>query len=164
MRSEILLTHGHDDHTGSARELARITGAKVRGPALDAGVIEGRARRQDPQLEEWEVPLFEQFGTVAPAPPVKLDDRLEKGSLLAAVGGQRQKTRGAAVYLPRNDVDLSSRLIHQIRPDSWQLVPDGMVNDDGATGAEHFGAVAGVGGDDRRASWTEMTLFIAEDQ
>lgn len=112
LRSEILLTHGH--HTGSARELARITGAKVRGPALDAGVIEGRARRQDPQLEEWEVPLFEQFGTVAPAPPVKLDDRLEKGSLLAAVGGQREKTRGAAVYLPRNDVDLSSRLIHQI--------------------------------------------------
>ncbi len=80
--SEILLTHGHDDHTGSARELVRITGAKVRGPALDAEVIEGRASRQEPQLAGWEIPLFEQFGTVAPAPPVELDDRLEEGSPL----------------------------------------------------------------------------------
>lgn len=87
--NEILLTHGHDDHTGSARELARITGAKVRGPALDTDVIEGRARRQDPQLEEWEIPLFEQFGTVAPAPPVKLDDRVEEEASWAGGGPLR---------------------------------------------------------------------------
>ena len=88
--SEILLTHGHDDHTGSARELVRMTGAQVRGPALDADVIEGRARRADPQLAEWEVPLYERLGTpaalkargVLPAPPVDLDGQLEAGSRL----------------------------------------------------------------------------------
>ena len=74
--TEVLLTHGHDDHTGSAAALSALTGAQVVGPALDADVIEGRAKRADPQLLEWERPLFERFGHVAPAPPVKLDQFL----------------------------------------------------------------------------------------
>jgi glyoxylase-like metal-dependent hydrolase (beta-lactamase superfamily II) len=81
--TEILLTHGHDDHTGSAAALKAVTDATVRGPRLDADVIEGRAARADPQLLEWEVPLFERFGHVAPAPPVALDGLLDGGELLA---------------------------------------------------------------------------------
>lgn len=46
--SQIFLTHGHDDHTGSAAALAAITGAAIVGPALDQAVIEGRARRAEP--------------------------------------------------------------------------------------------------------------------
>jgi glyoxylase-like metal-dependent hydrolase (beta-lactamase superfamily II) len=71
--TEILLTHGHDDHTGSAAALKSLTGARVRGPALDADVIEGRADRPPPMLLDWEIPLFERFGHVDPAPPVELD-------------------------------------------------------------------------------------------
>ena len=60
--TDIVLTHGHDDHTGSAAALNAITDAKVRGPALDVDVIEGRAARPDPRLQDWEIPLFERSG------------------------------------------------------------------------------------------------------
>jgi len=104
--TEILLTHGHDDHTGSAAALARLTGARVRGPALDADVIEGTAARADPQLLDWEIPLFERFGHVAPAPPVKLDGRVKDGDLLGwerparAVAAPGHTPGNIAVFMP----------------------------------------------------------------
>jgi glyoxylase-like metal-dependent hydrolase (beta-lactamase superfamily II) len=80
---EVLLTHGHDDHTGSAAELVERTGARVIGPALDAPVIEGRRRPAPPVLAEWERPLFEQvMPRVPPAPPVQLDAALGDGAVL----------------------------------------------------------------------------------
>jgi glyoxylase-like metal-dependent hydrolase (beta-lactamase superfamily II) len=108
--TEIFLTHGHEDHTGSAAELARITGATVRGPALDADVIEGRAVRPDLQLLAWEIPLFEKFGRVTPAPPVKLDELVEDASLLgweraAQIVAVPGHTVGSvAVFLPEDHV------------------------------------------------------------
>lgn len=106
----ILLTHGHDDHTGSAAALKEITGAKVYGPALDADVIEGRATRLDPRLQDWEIPLFERFGHVAPAPPVTLDQLVDAGDQLgwersAQIVAAPGHTRGSvAVFLPDDQV------------------------------------------------------------
>lgn len=80
--AEIFLTHGHDDHTGSAAALVKLTNARVRGPALDAEVIEARATRADPKLLDWEIPLFERYGKVAPAPPVNLDATVRQGDRL----------------------------------------------------------------------------------
>jgi hydroxyacylglutathione hydrolase len=37
---KILLTHAHADHSGGARALAKATGAKVLGPALERSLIE----------------------------------------------------------------------------------------------------------------------------
>jgi glyoxylase-like metal-dependent hydrolase (beta-lactamase superfamily II) len=80
---EILLTHGHDDHTGSAAALAALTGARVLAPAPDTAVIEGRQTQAPPELADWEVPLFEQVSPlVPPAPPVQVDRRLEDGDVL----------------------------------------------------------------------------------
>jgi glyoxylase-like metal-dependent hydrolase (beta-lactamase superfamily II) len=70
---EIFLTHGHEDHTGSAAALVELTGATVRGSAIDADVILGHAARPEPTLLDWEVPLFERYARVPPAPPVSLD-------------------------------------------------------------------------------------------
>jgi glyoxylase-like metal-dependent hydrolase (beta-lactamase superfamily II) len=43
---EVFLTRGHDDHTGSAAALAQLTGARVRGPVVDADGIKGRYARR----------------------------------------------------------------------------------------------------------------------
>jgi glyoxylase-like metal-dependent hydrolase (beta-lactamase superfamily II) len=108
--AEILLTHGHDDHTGSAAALKAITGAKVRGPALDSDVIEGRAAPADPRLRDWEIPLFEQFGHVAPAPPVRLDEVVSDGDLLGwerpaqIVAAPGHTTGSVAVFLAEDHV------------------------------------------------------------
>jgi glyoxylase-like metal-dependent hydrolase (beta-lactamase superfamily II) len=107
---EIFLTHGHDDHTGSAAALVRLTGASVRGPAVDAEVIEGRAPRADPKLLDWEIPLFERYGKVAPAPPVALNAVVEDEAWLdweraAQVIAAPGHTAGSvAVYFPGDRV------------------------------------------------------------
>jgi glyoxylase-like metal-dependent hydrolase (beta-lactamase superfamily II) len=73
---EMLLTHGHDDHTGSAAALAARTGARVVAPRDDAPLITRDRPAPAPRLADWEVPLFKQvMPSVPPAPPV-VPDRL----------------------------------------------------------------------------------------
>ncbi len=103
--------------TTPARPLKAITGATVRGPALDPDVIEGRATRPDPRLREWEIPLFERFGRVAPAPPVTLDELVEDGDQLgwerpAQIVAAPGHTRGSvAVFLPDDQVLIGANAI-----------------------------------------------------
>jgi glyoxylase-like metal-dependent hydrolase (beta-lactamase superfamily II) len=81
---DVLLTHGHDDHTGSAAALARRTGARILGPRADAPVIEGVLAAPIPNLRDWEVPLYEQsLQHVPPAPPVNVGVRIDDGATLA---------------------------------------------------------------------------------
>jgi glyoxylase-like metal-dependent hydrolase (beta-lactamase superfamily II) len=68
---DILLTHGHDDHTGSAAALAALAGARVIAPRDEAAVLSGERAAAPPVLAGWEVPLFEEVTPrVPPAPPV----------------------------------------------------------------------------------------------
>ncbi|MBV9717040.1 MAG: MBL fold metallo-hydrolase [Solirubrobacterales bacterium] len=77
---EILLTHGHHDHIGSAAALAARTGGRVVGPALEADVIEGRRAHPQPRRRDWEIPMYEQIIPQVPAAPrVMLDERLAPG-------------------------------------------------------------------------------------
>lgn len=108
--TEILLTHGHDDHTGSAAALKAITGATVRGSTLDADVIAGRSPRAGPRLRDWELPLFERFGHVDPAPPVALDGFVSDGDSLGweraaqAVAAPGHTVGSIAVFLSEDRV------------------------------------------------------------
>jgi glyoxylase-like metal-dependent hydrolase (beta-lactamase superfamily II) len=69
--ADVLVTHGHDEHPGSAAAVAHRTGARVVGPAGDAPVIEGDRSAPPPNLADWEVELYEQARQrVPPAPPV----------------------------------------------------------------------------------------------
>jgi glyoxylase-like metal-dependent hydrolase (beta-lactamase superfamily II) len=49
---DVLLTHGHDDHTGSAAALAERSGARILGPTGDASVIEGDSAAPVPTLRD----------------------------------------------------------------------------------------------------------------
>ena len=80
---QILFTHAHADHYGSASELARLTGTELLGPAEEADIFAGRRPRGEPQLSEWERPIFERvMPLVEPAPPVMLDQELRPGGRL----------------------------------------------------------------------------------
>ncbi|OEJ30356.1 MBL fold metallo-hydrolase [Streptomyces subrutilus] len=57
---QIVLTHFHVDHTGSAADLVAATGARVLAGALDAPFISGTAPEPEPVFTASERPLFEQ--------------------------------------------------------------------------------------------------------
>lgn len=73
---EMLLTHAHDDHTGSAAALAARTGARIVAPRDDAPVITRDRPGPAPQLADWEIPLFKQVMPNVPQAPPVVPDRL----------------------------------------------------------------------------------------
>lgn len=80
---DIVLTHGHDDHIGSAAKLVEHTRARVLAPAGEVGFIQGEEAMPPPQFLEWEKPLFERVNPNVPkAPPVHVDVALEEGAML----------------------------------------------------------------------------------
>ncbi|MGR3938173.1 MBL fold metallo-hydrolase [Streptomyces sp. BRA346] len=83
----IVLTHWHEDHTGSAAELAERHGAEVVAHRLEAPVIRGEAVGAPPVLEEFEVPIKAAVPPLPPAPPCRVDREVEDGDVLAFGGG-----------------------------------------------------------------------------
>jgi glyoxylase-like metal-dependent hydrolase (beta-lactamase superfamily II) len=80
---QVLLTHAHADHYGSASELVSLTDAELLGPAEEADIFAGRRPRGEPQLLDWERPLFEQvMPLVNDPPPIVLDKELRPGDPL----------------------------------------------------------------------------------
>ena len=80
---EIVLTHSHGDHTGSAAALAAATGARVLAGAADAPVIRGEAPEPPPVLLDFEVPLHASITPhVPPAPPSPVHRELVDGDTL----------------------------------------------------------------------------------
>jgi glyoxylase-like metal-dependent hydrolase (beta-lactamase superfamily II) len=112
--AEILLTHFHRDHAGSAAELARRTRARVVAHSGDAAIVEGREQPPRPQLTELERPLAERLlGNIAnlpgPQPEAVKVDRLVDDGETTAGGGKilaiPGHTRGSiAVLLPERGV------------------------------------------------------------
>lgn len=87
---EILLTHGHDDHTGSAAALAERTGARVIASHDEAPTIRRDRPPAPPVLLDWEIPLFQAVTpNVPPAAPVWPDRLVSDGERL---GWQRDPT------------------------------------------------------------------------
>ncbi|GGT59698.1 MBL fold metallo-hydrolase [Streptomyces purpureus] len=106
----IVLTHCHRDHVGSAGELAGRYGARILAHRLDAPVIRGEAPVPEPDLLDWEIPLYEHGLTVPEAPPTPVDRELEDGDVLDFGGGAvvvhtPGHTDGSiGVHLPRHGV------------------------------------------------------------
>jgi glyoxylase-like metal-dependent hydrolase (beta-lactamase superfamily II) len=80
---EIVLTHGHDDHTGSAAALVQRTGARVIAARDEAPTIRGDRPGAPPVLLDWERPLFDAVTpNVPPAGPVRPDRLVGDGDRL----------------------------------------------------------------------------------
>jgi glyoxylase-like metal-dependent hydrolase (beta-lactamase superfamily II) len=106
---QIILTHFHQDHVGSAADLAARSGAPVLAHRADALVIRGEMPAPPPELTAAEKPLYEQItagGGQPVAPPCRVDRELASGDLIdlgggAAVIGAPGHTDGSiAIHIP----------------------------------------------------------------
>ena len=108
----MVLTHGHVDHSGSAAELQRATGAAVLIGAGDAAAVRAGAALPPPVFEDWEVAIHQRVSANLPetAPPVPVDRELVEGDVLGFGGGAEVlaipgHTEGSiAIHLPRHGV------------------------------------------------------------
>ncbi|MFD8405549.1 MBL fold metallo-hydrolase [Streptomyces anulatus] len=106
----IVITHGHRDHFGAAQELADRYGAEIIAHALDAPVVRGERPAPEPDLLDWELPLWEHGLTVPEAPPTRVDREVTGGEVLPFGDGARVvhapgHTAGSiAIHLPRHGV------------------------------------------------------------
>ena len=106
---QVLLTHAHPDHCGSAHQIALRTGADVLGPEREADVFAGHTQLAAPRLADWERPLFEQtMAHVPPAEPVELDRLLLPGAALdwevgvELIGAAGHTPGQLAVWIPEH--------------------------------------------------------------
>ncbi|MFJ4707401.1 MBL fold metallo-hydrolase [Streptomyces anulatus] len=106
----IVITHGHRDHYGAAQELADRHGAEIIAHALDAPVVRGERPVPEPDLLDWELPLWEHGLTVPEAPPTRVDREVTGGEVLPFGDGARVvhapgHTAGSiAIHLPLHGV------------------------------------------------------------
>lgn len=82
--AEIVLTHFHPDHVGSAADLAERTGAPVLAHWADAPVMRGELPGQPPVLMDFERPIFEAVSPLVPPAPLvprvqEVDDKQVSG-------------------------------------------------------------------------------------
>lgn len=85
--TEIVLTHCHDDHRGSAADLARLTGAPVLAHRVEAPFIRGDRPQLPPVLLDWERPIFEAVSPRVPAAqPAVVDREVEDGDTITGGG------------------------------------------------------------------------------
>lgn len=82
-----VLTHHHQDHAGSAAELARRWGTEVVAHRLDAPVIRGERAAAPPVLSPFEQELWDGLPPLPPAPPCEVHREVEDGDRLDFGGG-----------------------------------------------------------------------------
>jgi glyoxylase-like metal-dependent hydrolase (beta-lactamase superfamily II) len=77
---QLILTHCHEDHAGTAAELQRLTGVTTLAHSLDAPFVRGEAKVPPPRMTEAESRLYAQIaGKVPLAPAARVDCELSGG-------------------------------------------------------------------------------------
>jgi glyoxylase-like metal-dependent hydrolase (beta-lactamase superfamily II) len=105
----IVLTHFHEDHCGSAAEIAAWSDAEVVAGAADAPYVRGGRPGPLPVLTDGERNLRPDFQTCPLGPPCRVDRVVADGDVLAFAGGARVigvpgHTPGSiALHLPAAD-------------------------------------------------------------
>lgn len=84
----LVLTHFHGDHAGGAAEIAAWGEVEVCAHRAEAPVIRGEKAGPQPDLLDWERPVYARVTPGVPeAPPVRVDRELDDGDVLG--GGAR---------------------------------------------------------------------------
>jgi len=144
--SQIVLTHFHGDHTGSAAEIRGWTDAPVVAHYLEAPFIRGGLPAPMPVLTDWERPLFENVGSLdlMLGPPAEVDREVQDGDILDFGGGAQVvavpgHTDGSiAIHLPEHGVLFTGDTIAEGGGD----VILGVFNVDRARAIESFHRIA----------------------
>lgn len=110
----ILVTHGHEDHAGSAAEVRAWHDAPVYAHQADAPIVRGERRRAEPVITEFERPYWERVTELGinalTIPPSTVDVELVGGEELGFGDGARVlsipgHTDGSiAIHLPAHGV------------------------------------------------------------
>ncbi|MGC5533831.1 MBL fold metallo-hydrolase [Streptomyces sp. SR-10] len=141
----IVITHGHRDHFGAAQELADRHSAEIIAHALDAPVVRGERPVPEPDLLDWELPLWEHGLTVPEAPPTRVDREVTGGEVLPFGDGARVvhapgHTAGSiAIHLPLHGVLFTGDTVA-----SLERVMLGVFNVDRAEAAATFRRLAAL--------------------
>jgi glyoxylase-like metal-dependent hydrolase (beta-lactamase superfamily II) len=107
---QVVLTHAHGDHAGSAAEIKQWSDAPLLVHKYDAPLVEGVQVIPPPVLLDWERPLFAEANVHFSAPSVQVDRELNDGDTLDFGGGAQVisipgHTAGSiAIYLPHYGV------------------------------------------------------------
>jgi glyoxylase-like metal-dependent hydrolase (beta-lactamase superfamily II) len=84
----VVITHGHEDHAGSAAAIRAWGEVEVLAHRKDAGIVRGERSRPEPVLTAAERPLYEQVATAIPSiPPCPVDTELADGDTIEFGGG-----------------------------------------------------------------------------
>ncbi|MER5350803.1 MBL fold metallo-hydrolase [Kitasatospora sp. NPDC002551] len=142
----IVLTHYHEDHAGSAAELARRLGAEVTAHRLEAPVVRGEQEPKPFVLSPFEQELWDSLPRLPSAPPCRVDREVTDGEVLDFGGGAvvvhvPGHTDGSiALHLPEAGVlftgDLAANMGNRTMP--------GVFNTDPALALESFRRLAAL--------------------
>ncbi|MEU3705424.1 MBL fold metallo-hydrolase [Streptomyces anulatus] len=141
----IVITHGHRDHYGAAQELADRHGSEIIAHARDAPVVRGERPVPEPDLLDWELPLWEHGLTVPEAPPTRVDREVTGGEVLPFGDGARVvhapgHTAGSiAIHLPLHGVLFTGDTVASV-----ERVMLGVFNVDRAEAAATFRRLAAL--------------------
>jgi len=141
----VVLTHFHDDHAGSAAEVASWGTGQVVAHAADAPVLRGEAVGPPPNFTDFERELHARVAAgLPPAPPARVDREVRDGDVLDFGGGARVistpgHTDGSiALHLPEHGVLITGDIAAEYEGE----VILGVFNLDRAQAAASFGRLA----------------------
>lgn len=143
----IVLTHFHEDHTGSAAEIATWAAVEVIAGAGDSRYVTGARRGPLPVLTDPEKAIHAESDEPSHGPPCRVDQEVRDGDILDFAGGARVvaapgHTPGSiALFLP----DAAALLTGDAVAEFDGQVILGVFNTDRAEASRSLAALAATG-------------------